>query len=30
MAKTYNQMRERLNWYVGRKIDFDGYYGLVG
>lgn len=28
MTKTYNQMRERLNWYVGRKIDFDGYYGM--
>lgn len=28
MTKTYNQMRDRLNWYVGRKVDFDGFYGM--
>ena len=24
--KTYSQMQERLKWYVGRYIDFDGAY----
>lgn len=25
--KTYSQMQEKLKWYVGKYIDFDGYYG---
>ena len=26
LMKTYSQMQERLKWYVGRYIDFDGAY----
>ena len=25
--KTTKQMQDRLKWYVGKYIDFDGYYG---
>lgn len=24
--KTYSEARSRLRWYVGRYIDFDGYW----